>query len=85
MEDLEYPTNSPSSFTTADNSLYNEFGHFFFKDPNFEVQNEFRMWFLHTKSFNFIDMYILLLVKFAPIHYVRCSVYYLLLKSIITV
>ncbi|CAB3982465.1 INO80 complex subunit C [Paramuricea clavata] len=36
VEDLEYPTNSPSSFTTADNSLYNEFGHFVFKDPNFE-------------------------------------------------
>jgi hypothetical protein len=37
VEDLEYPTNSPTSFTTADNSLYNEFGHFVFKDPNFEV------------------------------------------------
>jgi hypothetical protein len=37
VEDLEYPTHSPSSFTTADNSLYNEFGHYVFKDSNFEV------------------------------------------------
>ena len=37
VEDLDYPTNSPCSFTTTDNSLYNEFGHFVFKDSNFEV------------------------------------------------
>ncbi|XP_046846236.1 INO80 complex subunit C-like [Xenia sp. Carnegie-2017] len=36
VEDIDYQTNSPSSFTTADNSFYNEFGNYVFKDSNFE-------------------------------------------------